>query len=24
VKTSLWPPFIPGLTWRYRRTVQST
>ncbi len=20
VKTSLWPPFIPGLTWRYRRT----
>jgi uncharacterized protein (TIGR02117 family) len=19
VKTSLWPPFIPGLTWRYRR-----
>jgi len=24
VKTSLWPPFIPGLTWRYRRTAQST
>ena len=21
VKTSLWPPFIPGLTWRYRRTA---
>ena len=21
VKTSLWPPFIPGLTWRYRPTV---
>jgi len=20
VKTSLWPPFIPGLTWRYRKT----
>lgn len=20
VKTSLWPPFIPGLIWRYRRT----
>jgi uncharacterized protein (TIGR02117 family) len=20
VKTSAWPPFIPGLTWRYRRT----
>ena len=20
VKTSLWPPFIPGLVWRYRRT----
>lgn len=19
VKTSLWPPFVPGLTWRYRR-----
>ncbi|MEO8454597.1 MAG: TIGR02117 family protein [Sphingomicrobium sp.] len=24
VKTSLWPPFIPGLVWRYRRTPQST
>jgi uncharacterized protein (TIGR02117 family) len=24
VKTSLWPPFIPGLTWRYRKTAQST
>jgi uncharacterized protein (TIGR02117 family) len=23
VKTSLWPPFVDGLTWRYRR-VQST
>jgi uncharacterized protein (TIGR02117 family) len=21
VKTSLWPPFVNGLTWRYRRTV---
>jgi len=21
VKTSLWPPFANGLTWRYRRTV---
>jgi uncharacterized protein (TIGR02117 family) len=20
VKTSLWPPFVPGLIWRYRRT----
>jgi uncharacterized protein (TIGR02117 family) len=20
IKTSLWPPFIPGLTWRYRKT----
>ena len=20
VKTSLWPPFVPGLVWRYRRT----
>lgn len=24
VKTSLWPPFVAGLTWRYRRPVQST
>jgi uncharacterized protein (TIGR02117 family) len=24
VKTSVWPPFIPGLVWRYRRTPQST
>jgi uncharacterized protein (TIGR02117 family) len=24
VKTSLWPPFIPGLVWRYRKTPQST
>ncbi|HET9353871.1 MAG TPA: TIGR02117 family protein, partial [Sphingomicrobium sp.] len=24
VETSLWPPFVPGLTWRYRRTPQST
>jgi uncharacterized protein (TIGR02117 family) len=24
VKTSLWPPFVQGLTWRYRRTAQST
>ena len=24
VEASLWPPFIPGLTWRYRRTAQST
>ena len=24
VKTSLWPPFIPGLVWRYRRAPQST
>ena len=24
VKASLWPPFIPGLTWRYRSTDQST
>jgi uncharacterized protein (TIGR02117 family) len=22
VKTSLWPPFVPGLTWRYRRSSQ--
>jgi uncharacterized protein (TIGR02117 family) len=21
VKTSLWPPFIPGLVWRYRKTA---
>jgi len=24
VKTSLWPPFVSGLTWRYRRADQST
>ena len=24
VKTSLWPPFVQGLTWRYRKTDQST
>ena len=24
VKTSVWPPFIPGLVWRYRKTPQST
>lgn len=24
VKTSLWPPFVEGLIWRYRRTPQST
>jgi uncharacterized protein (TIGR02117 family) len=24
VKTSLWPPFVQGLVWRYRRTDQST
>ena len=24
VKTSLWPPFVPGVTWRYRKTAQST
>lgn len=24
VKTSLWPPFVQGLVWRYRRTTQST
>ena len=24
VKTSLWPPFVSGLVWRYRRTAQST
>jgi len=24
VETSLWPPFDGGLTWRYRRTPQST
>jgi uncharacterized protein (TIGR02117 family) len=24
VKVSLWPPFIPGLVWRYRRTTYST
>jgi uncharacterized protein (TIGR02117 family) len=22
VKTSLWPPFVPGLVWRYRKTGQ--
>ena len=24
IKTSLWPPFVQGLTWRYRKTDQST
>jgi uncharacterized protein (TIGR02117 family) len=24
VETSLWPPFVPGLVWRYRRVAQST
>ena len=24
VKASAWPPFVPGLIWRYRRTSQST
>jgi len=24
VKVGLWPPFVPGLLWRYRRTAQST
>jgi len=24
VKTSLWPPFVQGLVWRYRKTGQST
>jgi uncharacterized protein (TIGR02117 family) len=24
VKSSLWPPFVQGLVWRYRRTRQST
>jgi len=24
VKTSLWPPFVQGLVWRYRRVDQST
>lgn len=24
VRTSLWPPFVQGLVWRYRRTDQST
>jgi uncharacterized protein (TIGR02117 family) len=24
IKTSLWPPFVQGLTWRYRRSDQST
>jgi uncharacterized protein (TIGR02117 family) len=24
VKTSLWPPFAPGLIWRYRKTGQRT
>ena len=24
IKTSLWPPFVQGLTWRYRKTGQST
>ena len=24
IKTSLWPPFVQGVTWRYRKTDQST
>lgn len=24
VETSLWPPFVQGLVWRYRKTAQST
>jgi uncharacterized protein (TIGR02117 family) len=24
VRTSLWPPFVQGMVWRYRRTPQST
>ena len=24
VKTSLWPPFVKGLVWRYREADQST
>jgi uncharacterized protein (TIGR02117 family) len=24
VKVSAWPPFVPGLVWRYRRVAQST
>ena len=24
IETSLWPPFVQGLTWRYRRTDQRT
>jgi uncharacterized protein (TIGR02117 family) len=24
IKTSLWPPFVQGLVWRYRKTGQST
>jgi uncharacterized protein (TIGR02117 family) len=24
VKTSVWPPFVQGLVWRYRRVAQST
>jgi uncharacterized protein (TIGR02117 family) len=24
VRTSLWPPFVQGLVWRYRRVAQST
>jgi uncharacterized protein (TIGR02117 family) len=24
VKASIWPPFVQGLVWRYRRTAQST
>ena len=24
IKASLWPPFVNGLTWRYRKTAQST
>lgn len=23
VKTSLWPPFVQGLTWRYRKTIRA-
>jgi uncharacterized protein (TIGR02117 family) len=24
VRTSLWPPFVQGLVWRYRKSPQST
>ena len=24
IKTSLWPPFVPGLTWRYRKVTLPT